>query len=218
MRPLPEKKYFKIGEVADLVGVEPHVLRYWETQFPQVRPHKARSGHRLYRRREVETLLMIRELLHVQRFTIAGARQALRQPGAAASLLPRFFTAMQDEAATLPPSPADRPHIDDPIDTEPDEAPEEAELEAVGLSEESLSDALEREVAERAALRVQGREDVAEVEVTVRPKTIVRPMPFAQPPGLGAARRAQLQEALGDARAILALLDREDARAPSLRA
>ena len=60
-RPLPEKKYFKIGEVADLVGVEPHVLRYWETQFPQVRPHKARSGHRLYRRREVETLLVIRK-------------------------------------------------------------------------------------------------------------------------------------------------------------
>lgn len=92
-RALPEKKYFKIGEVADLVGVEPHVLRYWETQFPQIRPHKARSGHRLYRRREVEALLVIRELLHVQRFTIAGARQALRQPGGISSILPRFFDA-----------------------------------------------------------------------------------------------------------------------------
>src|SRR5688572_2615957 len=104
MRPLPEKKYFKIGEVADLVGVEPHVLRYWETQFPQVRPHKARSGHRLYRRREVETLLVIRELLHVQRFTIAGARQALRQPGGAAALLPRFFdgASLTPHAAALP--------------------------------------------------------------------------------------------------------------------
>lgn len=82
---LPDRKYFKIGEVAVLVGVEPHVLRYWETQFPQIRPVKARSGHRLYRRREVETLLAIRELLHVQRYTIAGARQALR----AGSLLPQ---------------------------------------------------------------------------------------------------------------------------------
>ncbi|OGQ23641.1 MAG: hypothetical protein A2138_02455, partial [Deltaproteobacteria bacterium RBG_16_71_12] len=96
---LPEKKYFKIGEVADLVGVEPHVLRYWETQFPQVRPHKARSGHRLYRRREVETLLAIRELLHVQRFTIAGARQALRQAGGAGSLLPRFFDVPPEQQA-----------------------------------------------------------------------------------------------------------------------
>ena len=99
-RTLPEKKYFKIGEVADLVGVEPHVLRYWETQFPQVRPHKARSGHRLYRRREVETLLVIRELLHVQRFTIAGARQALRQPGGAQSLLPRFFDGFSTGSST----------------------------------------------------------------------------------------------------------------------
>ncbi len=85
---LPERKYFKIGEVAELVGVEPHVLRYWETQFSQLRPHKARSGHRLYRRREVETLLVIKDLLHIQRFTIAGARQALRQQGTT-SLLPR---------------------------------------------------------------------------------------------------------------------------------
>src|SRR5687768_2304732 len=101
-RALPEKKYFKIGEVADLVGVEPHVLRYWETQFPQVRPHKARSGHRLYRRREVETLLVIRELLHVQRFTIAGARQALRQPGGAQSLLPRFFAGPEQASTSAP--------------------------------------------------------------------------------------------------------------------
>ncbi len=96
---LPERKYFKIGEVAELVGVEPHVLRYWETQFSQLRPHKARSGHRLYRRREVETLLVIKDLLHIQRFTIAGARQALRQQGTT-SLLPSLLP-------SLVPSPAD---------------------------------------------------------------------------------------------------------------
>jgi DNA-binding transcriptional MerR regulator len=96
---LPERKYFRIGEVAEIVGVEPHVLRYWETQFSQLRPHKARSGHRLYRRREVETLLVIKDLLHVQRFTIAGARQALRQ--GASSTLPRVA-----EQLTLPPTAA----------------------------------------------------------------------------------------------------------------
>lgn len=95
---LPDRKYFKIGEVASLLGVEPHVLRYWETQFSQIKPHKARSGHRLYRRREVETLLVIKDLLHVQRFTIAGARQALRQQGTT-SLLPRAA-----EQLTLPPT------------------------------------------------------------------------------------------------------------------
>jgi DNA-binding transcriptional MerR regulator len=95
---LPDRKYFKIGEVASLLGVEAHVLRYWETQFPQLKPHKARSGHRLYRRREVETLLVIKDLLHVQRFTIAGARQALRQQGTT-SLLPRAA-----EQLTLPPT------------------------------------------------------------------------------------------------------------------
>jgi DNA-binding transcriptional MerR regulator len=97
---LPDRKYFKIGEVASLLGVEAHVLRYWETQFPQLKPHKARSGHRLYRRREVETLLVIKDLLHVQRFTIAGARQALRQQGTT-SLLPRAA-----EQLTLPPTPS----------------------------------------------------------------------------------------------------------------
>jgi DNA-binding transcriptional MerR regulator len=74
-----QRKYFRIGEVSIVVGVEPHVLRYWETQFPQlVKPQKARSGHRLYKRRDVDALRVIHGLLHVQRFTIAGARQAMK--------------------------------------------------------------------------------------------------------------------------------------------
>jgi DNA-binding transcriptional MerR regulator len=97
---LADRKYFKIGEVAALLGVEPHVLRYWETQFSQIKPHKARSGHRLYRRRDVETLIVIKDLMHVQRFTLAGARQALRTQGTT-SLLPRAA-----EQLTLPPTSA----------------------------------------------------------------------------------------------------------------
>ena len=75
---LPDKKYFKIGETSTLLGVKPHVLRYWETEFPQIRPYKSKTGQRLYRRCDVEALLKIQKLLYEERFTIAGARQALR--------------------------------------------------------------------------------------------------------------------------------------------
>jgi DNA-binding transcriptional MerR regulator len=73
-----DKLYFKIGEVAKLVGVKPYVLRYWETEFSVVRPGKTRSKHRLYRRKDVEMLVRIKELLHDRRFTIEGARKHLR--------------------------------------------------------------------------------------------------------------------------------------------
>lgn len=75
----PVKLYYRIGEAAGLIGVEPHVLRYWESEFPTIRPQKARSGQRVYSRRDVEKLLRVKELLYAQRFTIAGARQRLRE-------------------------------------------------------------------------------------------------------------------------------------------
>ncbi len=75
---LPDKLYFKIGEVARLVGVKPYVLRYWETEFSVLRPGKTRSRHRLYRRKDVETLLEIRRLLYAERYTIEGAKRRLR--------------------------------------------------------------------------------------------------------------------------------------------
>lgn len=75
---IPEKLYFKIGEVCDLVDVQAHVLRYWETEFPQLAPQKNRSGQRSYRRRDVEISLRIRELLYDELYTIAGARKKLQ--------------------------------------------------------------------------------------------------------------------------------------------
>ncbi len=75
---IPEKIYFKIGEVCDIVGVQAHVLRYWETEFPMLSPQKNRSGQRSYRRREVEISLRIKELLYDELFTIAGARKKLQ--------------------------------------------------------------------------------------------------------------------------------------------
>jgi DNA-binding transcriptional MerR regulator len=75
---LPDKLYFKIGEVAKIVGVKPYVLRYWETEFSIIRPGKTRSQHRLYRRRDVEALLEIKRLLHNERYTIEGAKRRLK--------------------------------------------------------------------------------------------------------------------------------------------
>jgi DNA-binding transcriptional MerR regulator len=75
---IPDKLYFKIGEVSELLGVEPYVLRYWETVFPGLSPKKSGTGHRLYRRKEVELLLKIKHLLYERRFTIEGARQSLQ--------------------------------------------------------------------------------------------------------------------------------------------
>jgi len=74
---IPDRLYFKIGEVAELTGVQPYILRYWETEFGNLRPTKSRSGQRLYRRNDVLAVLRIRDLLYRQRFTIAGARRRL---------------------------------------------------------------------------------------------------------------------------------------------
>jgi DNA-binding transcriptional MerR regulator len=211
---LPEKKYFKIGEVAALVGVEPHVLRYWETQFTQLRPHKARSGHRLYRRREVEVLLVIKELLHVQRFTIAGAKQALRQPGATQSLAP--ISTMLARASegygqdTLAPGPVDQA-LDHTFDDEQavveadaldSLASGEARVEVEGLAEPELAQAMER----------QGAGDVrALVEVEVTGVTA----PAYGFHSLGPEVRL-LEEALAEGRALLSFLDQADAMAAQL--
>ena len=74
---IPDKLYFKIGEVSELLGVEAYVLRYWESEFPVLSPKKSGTGHRLYRRKDVELLLRIKHLLYEKRFTIEGARQSL---------------------------------------------------------------------------------------------------------------------------------------------
>jgi DNA-binding transcriptional MerR regulator len=75
---IPDKLYFKIGEVAALLDVKTHVLRYWETEFSALRPVKSRANQRLYRRQDVETALLIKDMLYRQGFTIAGARKQLK--------------------------------------------------------------------------------------------------------------------------------------------
>jgi DNA-binding transcriptional MerR regulator len=76
---IPDKPYFKIGEVAQLAGVEPYVLRYWESEFKIIRPEKTRTNQRMYRRRDVEAVLQIKQLLYDQGYRIDGAKRRLRE-------------------------------------------------------------------------------------------------------------------------------------------
>lgn len=80
-RPLPDKLFFRIGEVAEIVGVKAHVLRYWESELGCLRPMKTRGAHRQYRRRDVELAMIIKQLLHDEGYTIPGARRRLRELG-----------------------------------------------------------------------------------------------------------------------------------------
>ena len=76
---LPDKLFFRIGEVASIVGVRPHVLRYWEEEFQVLKPMKTRGSHRVYRRRDVELAVLIRKLLHEEGYTVPGARKRIHE-------------------------------------------------------------------------------------------------------------------------------------------
>lgn len=85
---IPDKLYFRIGEVSSLCHLPAYVLRFWETEFPQLKPNKSSTGQRMYRRKEVETILRIKQLLYEEGFTIAGARQQLRMEAKSQAPLP----------------------------------------------------------------------------------------------------------------------------------
>ncbi len=108
---IPDKLYFKIGEVSDLLGVEPYVLRYWETEFAILSPKKSGTGHRLYRRKDVELLLRIKHLLYEKRFTIEGARQSLQAESRATK--PRATKQAQQELFSDDPLPEIRRELAD---------------------------------------------------------------------------------------------------------
>jgi len=119
---LPQKLYFRIGEVAGIVGVEPHVLRYWEREFRSIRPTKSARGQRVYSRRDVENLLRVRELLYTQGFTIAGARKQLQRPGSPAPQVEEEDLVSTENGAGKPPVVAAAPP------PEPERAPHEETL------------------------------------------------------------------------------------------
>src|ERR1700691_1796609 len=98
---IPDKLYFRIGEVAGLLAVEPYVLRYWETECRGLAPKKSGTGHRLYRRKDVELLLKIKHLLYEKRYTIEGARQSLLNE----SKGPKIKGLGEEQGTLFPPEP-----------------------------------------------------------------------------------------------------------------
>ena len=102
---IPDKLYFKIGEVAKFTGIKTHVLRYWETEFKAIRPNKSRSNQRLYRKQDVDLILYLKDLLYNQGFTIAGARKKLREKPAKTATEPTAVSSAKsaaDEQMALP--------------------------------------------------------------------------------------------------------------------
>jgi len=173
---IPDKLFFRIGEVAKIVGVKPHVLRYWETEFNDIRPQKTKSNHRVYARKDVETLLLIKDLLHKQRFTIEGARKALRtrvappkkrtasQPQQTASN-PRLTTsAPSDSPMSEPTSPAPSPDIsrDDELKTLRSEV---IRLRSETEAAKARSDALQAELIELKAGMERARHEAGKVDL-----------------------------------------------------
>jgi DNA-binding transcriptional MerR regulator len=133
---IPEKIFFKIGEVCDLVGVQAHVLRYWETEFPMLSPQKNRSGQRTYRRRDVEIAMRIKELLYDELYTIAGAKKKLQGELREASRL-KIVPPVETRDSYIQPIHAPEPVGDDFAEAEDDfenEFDHEVEETAVGFA------------------------------------------------------------------------------------
>jgi DNA-binding transcriptional MerR regulator len=151
---LPPKLYFRIGEVAELVGVEPHVLRYWEREFRSIRPTKSAKGQRVYSRRDVENLMRVRELLYQEGFTIAGAKKKLHR---AADADPRTGDVMDP-----------RPGV--AVESEPAPASDRTEAisavqDAVPESGATTAPAARRERDELLAMRGEIEAFLAELDV-----------------------------------------------------
>jgi DNA-binding transcriptional MerR regulator len=77
----PSKLFYRIGEVSRITGLEPYVLRYWETEFPQIRPNKSKAGQRLYQKKDLDAILLVKKLLYIEGYTIAGAKKRLNGGG-----------------------------------------------------------------------------------------------------------------------------------------
>ena len=115
---IPEKLFFKIGEVCDITGIQAHVLRYWESEFPMLAPQKNRAGQRTYRKRDVEMVLRIKELLYEDQYTIAGAKKRLTNEIRGASKLKVVTSEMGAQGMGTSPAPqlvpAPAPEVDEP--------------------------------------------------------------------------------------------------------
>lgn len=108
---IPDKLFFKIGEVAQLTGTKPHVLRYWESEFKMLRPAKGESGQRIYRRKDVELVFSIKKLLYEENFTIAGAKKQLQRQRASRNDSSRTKAQPSKERTQTTPDSDDQPDL-----------------------------------------------------------------------------------------------------------
>ena len=104
-RQIPNKLFFKIGEVCEITDTQPYVLRYWESEFPALAPAKNSSGQRIYRRKDIETVLRIKQLLYEEGFTIAGAKKRLEAEAAGRGTTPNSMASGPDSATAAEPPP-----------------------------------------------------------------------------------------------------------------
>lgn len=100
-RPVVRKEYYSISEVADLVGLPAHVLRYWESQFSVLSPSKNRSGNRVYQRKEIKLILLVKQLLHVEKYTVEGAKQRIEQLRRGGNLPAAVSHALDDQMVAV---------------------------------------------------------------------------------------------------------------------
>lgn len=154
---IPEKIFFKIGEVCDIVDVQAHVLRYWETEFPMLSPQKNRSGQRTYRRRDVEIALRIKELLYEDLYTIAGAKKRLQKEMRDASRLKIVKSEPGSEEEYIKPVKGDADIDDEDLDIEDMELGS-IEDEAEGRSSSEINDETREALKSLAAQLLELRE------------------------------------------------------------
>jgi DNA-binding transcriptional MerR regulator len=159
---IPDKLYFRIGDVAKLCDVPAYVLRFWETEFPQLKPNKGGTGQRLYRKRDVEMVLRVKSLLYDQGFTIPGARQILKGE-------PRSSAAV--EPATLEPAPASRTSELKPART----AHQASQLQSIRNELQALLGILSHP-ASPASMGAAASATAAKVK-TMRPRLTLEPRP-----------------------------------------
>lgn len=150
---IPEKIFFKIGEVCEIADVQAHVLRYWETEFPMLSPQKNRSGQRSYRRRDVEIALRIKELLYDELYTIAGAKKKLQSELREASRLKVVPGVEPDDAFD------DAPHYEDFEQVGGEEA--EDDVDGLELEEEVEASAQTKPLRSRTPSRKEAVEELA---------------------------------------------------------
>ncbi len=103
---IPDRAQYRIGEASEIIGVKPYVLRYWETEFAGIKPSKSSAGHRVYRKTDLEMLILIRDLLHAQRYSVEGAKKRLRELKKSGDLKEARESAFLAASAGSPPSDA----------------------------------------------------------------------------------------------------------------